>query len=425
MKGTSMKNICYFITSSVVIFYSSLNAQWIHLSGGPENDIVSHLADDQQTLYAGSAGPFKEGIFISTDQGINWLRPDSTILAVNAFAFGDELDVFAGRSGTGIYRSTNGGLNWSIVNSGLTNTSVNSLTSTGTNLFAGTLGGGVFLSTNNGSLWVEVNSGLTNPIILTLAANPLNVFAGSYGGGVFVSSNNGSTWSSANSGLTDLIINTIAIAGENVFTGTLSGVFRTTDNGSNWTQVNSGLIDTSITTISVIGMNIFAGTPSGVFLSSNNGDAWLNVSSGLPNYPVLSIAFDSTYIYAGLYYGGVWRRPLSEMITGVVDQSSEIPSQFILEQNYPNPFNPSTKIRYSVPQSSNVIIKVFDILGNEIETFVNEEKPTGIYEILFNSHSGEVRNLPSGIYFYQLRATNPSTGSRQGFIETKKMILLK
>ena len=407
-----MKNFIYFVTISITIFYSSLNAQWTHLSGGPENDIVSDLADDQQTLFVGSAGPSNEGIFISTDQGINWLQPDSTILAVNAFAFGDELDVLAGRSGTGIYRSTNGGLNWTLVNSGLTNTSVNSLTSTGTNLFAGTWGGGVFLSTNNGSLWVEVNSGLTNPIILSLAANGLNVFAGSYGGGVFVSSNNGSTWSSANSGLTDLIINTIAIAGGNVFIGTLSGVFRTTDNGSNWTQVNAGLTDTSIGTISVIGINIFVGTPSGVFLSSNNGDTWLNVSSGLPNYSVLSLAFDATYIYAGLYYGGVWRRPLSEMITGVEDQSNAIPSQFVIEQNYPNPFNPSTKIRYSVPQSSNVMIKVFDILGNEIETLVNEEKPVGTYEITWYAES-----LPSGIYFYTINA--------ESFVETKKLVLLK
>ena len=91
---------------------------------------------------------------------------------------------------------------------------------------------------------------------------------------------------------------------------------------------------------------------------------------------------------------------------------NEIPTEFLLTQNYPNPFNPSTKIRYSVPQSSNVIIKVFDILGNEIETLVNEEKPVGTYEITWYAAS-----LPSGIYFYTINA-----GS---FIETKKMILLK
>ncbi|MCW8810932.1 MAG: T9SS type A sorting domain-containing protein, partial [Ignavibacteriaceae bacterium] len=64
-----------------------------------------------------------------------------------------------------------------------------------------------------------------------------------------------------------------------------------------------------------------------------------------------------------------------------------------------------------------VTLKVYDILGREIATLVNEEKPAGEYEVEFNSHSGEVRNLPSGIYFYQLQAGD--------FISTKKMILLK
>jgi hypothetical protein len=64
-----------------------------------------------------------------------------------------------------------------------------------------------------------------------------------------------------------------------------------------------------------------------------------------------------------------------------------------------------------------VVVKVFDVLGNEMETLVNEEKSAGTYEIEFDSHSGEVRNLPSGVYFYQLKA-----GS---FVETKKMVLMK
>ncbi|MEJ2104864.1 MAG: T9SS type A sorting domain-containing protein, partial [Ignavibacteriaceae bacterium] len=81
-------------------------------------------------------------------------------------------------------------------------------------------------------------------------------------------------------------------------------------------------------------------------------------------------------------------------------------------QNWPNPFNSSSVIRYAVPQSSNVIIKVYDILGNEIETLVNEEKPVGTYEITWTAV-----NLPSGAYFYQLKADD--------FIQTKKMMLIK
>ena len=87
-------------------------------------------------------------------------------------------------------------------------------------------------------------------------------------------------------------------------------------------------------------------------------------------------------------------------------------TDYHLSNNFPNPFNPSTKIKYAIPQTSNVIVKVFDILGNEIETLVNEEKPSGTYEITWNAEG-----LPSGVYFYQLKA-----GS---IVETKKMILLK
>jgi agmatine deiminase len=97
------------------------------------------------------------------------------------------------------------------------------------------------------------------------------------------------------------------------------------------------------------------------------------------------------------------------------------PEKFYLSQNYPNPFNPSTKIKFAIPsnvitsgakQSQFVSLKVFDILGNEIATLVNEEKSSGSYEINFDASS-----LPSGVYFYRL-----NTGS---FIETKKMLLLK
>ncbi|MBT8387390.1 MAG: T9SS type A sorting domain-containing protein, partial [Ignavibacteria bacterium] len=96
-----------------------------------------------------------------------------------------------------------------------------------------------------------------------------------------------------------------------------------------------------------------------------------------------------------------------------VELLSEIlPTDYKLMQNYPNPFNPSTKIKYSLPQSSNVVIKAFDILGNEIETLVNEEKPTGTYETTWYADG-----FPSGIYFYQLRSGN--------FVETKKMVLLR
>jgi hypothetical protein len=88
------------------------------------------------------------------------------------------------------------------------------------------------------------------------------------------------------------------------------------------------------------------------------------------------------------------------------------PSEFSISQNYPNPFNPTTTIKYQVPELSIITLKLYDVLGNEIVTLINEEKQAGNYKIEFNG-----TGLPSGIYFYQLKAGN--------FVETKKMSLLK
>ena len=85
---------------------------------------------------------------------------------------------------------------------------------------------------------------------------------------------------------------------------------------------------------------------------------------------------------------------------------------YAISQNYPNPFNPATTINYQIPKSNFVILKIYDLLGREVRTLVNEEQPTGEYTVTFNAGS-----LASGLYFYTLRAGN--------FTQTKKMMLLK
>ncbi len=96
----------------------------------------------------------------------------------------------------------------------------------------------------------------------------------------------------------------------------------------------------------------------------------------------------------------------------IVQNPNQIPTDLRLEQNFPNPFNPTTKIKYAISSRQYASLKVYDVLGNEIATLVNEEKSPGNYEVEFNAN-----NLSSGIYVYQLRAGT--------FIQTKKMILLR
>ena len=111
----------------------------------------------------------------------------------------------------------------------------------------------------------------------------------------------------------------------------------------------------------------------------------------------------------------------------VADESFINNFDFILNQNYPNPFNPATKIKFTIPsftasgtkQSQLVMLKIYNVLGKLIATLVNDELPAGEYEVEFNAvnHSGEIRNLPSGVYFYQLKTDN--------YIDTKKMMMMK
>jgi len=92
-------------------------------------------------------------------------------------------------------------------------------------------------------------------------------------------------------------------------------------------------------------------------------------------------------------------------------------NKFELNQNYPNPFNPSTTIRYSIPSDGFVKLSVFNTLGEEVRTLVNEFKEAGSYEINFSAIGGNAAELSSGIYFYKLQAGD--------FVQTKKMILMK
>ncbi|MEW5842341.1 MAG: T9SS type A sorting domain-containing protein [Bacteroidota bacterium] len=105
-----------------------------------------------------------------------------------------------------------------------------------------------------------------------------------------------------------------------------------------------------------------------------------------------------------------------EFFTGIPSLHS-ISQDFFLNQNYPNPFNPSTTISYQLSAFGHVTLKVYDVLGREVATLVNEEKSRGSYEVTFNVETRRGESLPSGVYFYRLQAGSYS--------ETKKMILLK
>jgi hypothetical protein len=100
------------------------------------------------------------------------------------------------------------------------------------------------------------------------------------------------------------------------------------------------------------------------------------------------------------------------IVVGLKESKNQLPLEYALYQNYPNPFNPSTTVRYDLPRATFVTLSIFDVLGRQISTIVEGEKPAGTYQV-----NVYVPNLPSGVYFYRIQARD--------YVKTKKFVLLK
>lgn len=197
------------------------------------------------------------------------------------------------------------------------------------------------------------------------------------------------------------------------------GIMVSTDYGLTWEDF--GLNEYEVVRMIYESYSLLAATRNnGYFAKYHSQGDWLPFSAGLGEGKVINDALNYTtwVLHTATTNHSVYFLWL--IINDVEDQNDlESPNNFVLMQNYPNPFNPTTKIRFVVKsnvksQMSIVNIKVYDLLGNEIATLVNEEKSAGIYEADFNA---DKYGLTSGIYFYQLQTGN--------FVETKKMILLR
>lgn len=159
--------------------------------------------------------------------------------------------------------------------------------------------------------------------------------------------------------------------------------------------------------------NLYFMTWVGVIATHNSQLAYLTTTedrAAITDYYIFLLGNDSLryskWNAGSTFYPFTWTDYTS------VENNYEPVQSFVLSQNYPNPFNPTTKIGYEIPERSFVTIKVYDVLGKEIATLVNEEKLNGSYEVEFKSNG-----LASGIYYYRIKAGNYS--------QTKKMILLK
>jgi photosystem II stability/assembly factor-like uncharacterized protein len=397
-------------------------AQWVSMNG-PYGGRVQCLAFVGTNLFAGTYG---SGVFLSTDNGAVWTAVDSglTDLHIQALVTSDT-NLFAGSAWDGIFLSTNNGKNWAAVNNGLGYRNITSfalIRDSLTHIFAGAYQG-VYASTNNGTLWTLapiLDPAGTSEFVISLAADGRDLYAGTTGGGVYRSTNYGAKWAWLPSGMARPPVRVEALAkdGGTLFAGVAQntiylppyGLFESTDSGASWKTANNGISNSNygVYGLAISGTNVFASGYDSVFLSIDQGASWQSVSAGLlDNYFVLAV--NGSNLFGGAW--GVWRRPLSEMVTAVPASESTIPTAFNLLQNYPNPFNPTTTITYTLPASGHVKLSVFNMLGQEVATLVNESQSPGFKSVSFNA-----TRLPSGMYTYRIVAGT--------FTDVKKMVLI-
>jgi hypothetical protein len=360
----------------------------------------------------------------STNNGTTWANTGSGLPSINVRALLSPVsypfDALAGTN-NGISKSSNYGTNWdgfpvdSVQPPGLAY--VNSIlkVETSSDFWIGTERG-IYLLPHYYplSVWIPYHSGLTSgefTVVRVLLGAHGDVFAGTNSG---VYKRNGSTWVQKNNGLTNTNVTALKSTGAYLVAGTrqgtTGGVYISSDNGENWALSKS---DPWVTSILTIGPNIFVGSfGDGVWRSTNYGSTWGQINEGFAGaaYYVMSLDANGQFVFAGTNNANVWRRSLSQ-VTDVKGESG-LPLAFSLDQNYPNPFNPVTTIRYAIPQSAHVTLKVYSPLGEEVATLVDGLLPAGAKTVELDAS-----RLASGVYFYRLQAATYS--------ETKKLLLVR
>ena len=197
-----------------------------------------------------------------------------------------------------------------------------------------------------------------------------------------------------------------------------AGILKSTNNGTNWSVIfNLKCHDMEIDPLNA---NIFyAGTDNGIYKTTNKGLNWFIYNNTFtPSKIVLGLVKnpDSGDTIFTVTSKAVYK-VYGQAVTNTKNINEITPSSYTLHQNYPNPFNPTTNIKFDLPKTSDAKLIIYDALGREVATLVNEKLSAGSYEVSWPAPLGDGSSYPSGVYYYRLIT--------ESFVDTKKLVLLK
>jgi len=408
--------------------FSTATAQWTEQTTPLTSPLHSVSAVDNNTAW--SCGALSK-VIRTTNGGTTWTDASGTgILAgldlYNIWGIDANNALVTGSSSTTyVYRTINGGTTWTQVYT-LSGGFINAIgmTSALNGFMTGDPVGGnweLFLTYTGGTLWTAITPPVPGPGIAgwnnSLFMSGSKIWFGTNGTKLMYSTDGGANWSSQT---TTGALNTYAVwfndANNGIAGGSTTGGVKTVNGGTTWSAlIVNPLLNNNWTGITGVGSNWWISSFTNIIWeSTNGGTSWsasYTAATGHQYYHITK-ARTGNNLYAVKGAGAPGQVTKYTAPTGINPISGEVPSDYDLSQNYPNPFNPTTNIKFSIPKQGFVTLKVFNSLGMEVATLVNEVTNAGTYIVDFDAG-----NLTSGVYFYRLQSDN--------FTETKRMMLIK
>lgn len=443
MVNLALRLIIIFSLTAISAF-----SQWSVVSQLSANELGSYPSisvPNCSTIVVCGGAANSPKVFLSTNGGLNFTNITGNITSNELYSIYalDKDTIFVGdgggAGGTGgnarVYKTVNGGINWSVAlttggNSGF----INGISFSHTNPEFGIIVSDPAL--NNDSFWVAKTHNRGQSWQITKAPNTAQFTVQNsdfvidslfYGFGLnttparfYMTTNGGVNWVVRNTGLSGFSVPSIAFKSDKL-TGivisdiAIPNIARTTNGGVNWQTVSIGPGTTGIATVKWIPeTGIFFIAASNIKRSSDNGLTWHEMNtSGVSNFAQMDIfptGANSICAYALASNGKILKFEGEPF--GIDPGNTTIPGEFKLEQNYPNPFNPETTIKYSVPKAGLVKLSVYDLNGKMIKLVTEGYHTIGNYTETVN-----LNNFSSGVYIYEISADDISISG--------KMVLIK
>ncbi len=265
---------------------------------GPYSGSVYALSATGTMIVCGGSN----GVFRSLNEGLTWSYSPVPHANVISSKQCDEIDLI-GTFGSGVYKSYRGAI-WDSTNNGLGNLNVWAMIKAADTLYAGT-SSGVYITTNCGVDWTILDSGIQNRVVNCFAVTPTAIYAGTTSG-LYRHLRGIKGWIRSDSGLGNFVVKCLSSNGKDIVAGTLAGVFRSTDAGRSWQGINTGLSAQSIRSIVWSPQYLFIATNQGLFRSSNSGDSWHAIPISPSDSNTTALALSNEKVFAGTVASGLF-----------------------------------------------------------------------------------------------------------------------